>query len=196
MNFELTNLKPKINIITSDFMVKVKDIMKKRVITVDSSINIADVAKIMTNNRIGSVIVMEKLKPVGIVTDDDLVGIMAKGKSPKRIKVKDLPKTKKRFVTAVPGEDVLKVTKRMIKNGVKRLPVIHAGRLVGIISDKEILLTAPELIDIISEKLKMRVDMVSRPNQTISGLCEVCDSYSDELKNIGGKWICEECRDG
>ena len=167
------------------FVVKVKDIMKKQVITVDSSIS----------NRIGSVIVMKKLKPVGIVTDDDIVSLIAKGKSPKSIKVKDLPQTKKKFITATPNEDILKITKRMIKSGVKRIPVLHAGRLVGIISDKEILLTAPELISVISEKLKMRVGMVARPDQTISGICERCEAYSDELKSIGGRWLCEDCRD-
>ncbi len=175
-------------------MVKVKDIMKKSVITVDSNINISDVAKIMTNNRIGSVIVMNKLKPIGIVTDDDIVGLVAHGKNPKKVKVKDLPKTKKQFITATPNEDILKITKRMIKSGVKRIPVMHMGKLVGIVSDKEILLTAPELIDIISEKLKMRVGMVARTDQTISGVCEECESYSDELKNVGGKWLCEDCR--
>ena len=149
----------------------------------------------MTNNRIGSVIVMKKLKPVGIVTDDDIVSLIAKGKSPKSIKVKDLPQTKKKFITATPNEDILKITKRMIKSGVKRIPVLHAGRLVGIISDKEILLTAPELISVISEKLKMRVGMVARPDQTISGICERCEAYSDELKSIGGRWLCEDCRD-
>jgi len=176
-------------------VVKVKEIMKKQVITVDSDVSISDVAKIMTNNRIGSVIVMKKLKPVGIVTDDDLVSIIAQGKSPKKVKVRDLPQTKKKFITASPNEDVLKITKRMIKSGIKRLPVLNAGKLVGIISDKEILLTAPELIDIISEKLKMRVGMVARPDETISGICELCEAYSDELKSVAGRWICEDCRD-
>jgi len=176
-------------------MVKVKDIMKKQVITVDSDVSISDVAKIMTNNRIGSVIVMKKLKPVGIVTDDDIVGIIAQGKSPKKVKVRDLPQTKKKFVTATPNEDVLKITRRMIKSGVKRIPVLNGDKLIGIVSDKEILLTAPELIDVISEKLKMRVGLVARQDETISGICELCESYSDELKHIGGRWICEDCRD-
>jgi len=129
------------------------------------------------------------------IMNDDIVSLIAKGKSPKSIKVKDLPQTKKKFITATPNEDILKITKRMIKSGVKRIPVLHAGRLVGIISDKEILLTAPDLISVISEKLKMRVGMVARPDQTISGICERCEAYSDELKSIGGRWLCEDCRD-
>jgi len=174
-------------------MVKVNEIMKRSVVTIDPELTLADVAKIMTNNRIGSVIIMEKTKPVGIVTDDDIVGAIARGKDPKKVKVKSLQK-KMNFVTASPDEDVLRVTKRMVKTGIKRIPVIKSGKLVGIVSDKEVLLISPELINVLSEKLKMRVDAVANPDQEISGICERCEAYSDNLKNIGGRWLCEDCR--
>jgi CBS domain-containing protein len=174
-------------------MVKIHEIMKKSVVTIDPELSLADVAKIMTNNKIGSVIIMEKTKPIGIVTDDDIVGTIAVGKDPKKIKVRGLKK-KTKFVTASPDEDVLKVTKRMVKTGIKRVPVIKNGKLVGIVSDKELLLMSPELINVLSEKLKMRVDSVAQPDQAISGICERCESYSDELRNIGGRWLCEDCR--
>ncbi len=174
-------------------MVKVQDIMKKSVVTIDPNLSLADVAKIMTNNRIGSVIVMSKAKPIGIVTDDDIVGAIARGKDPKKIKVKGLKK-RTRFVTISPDDDVLKVTRKMVKTGVKRVPVIKDGKLIGIVSDKEILLMSPELVNVLSEKLKIRVDAVANPEQEISGICERCEAYADNLKNIGGRWLCEECR--
>lgn len=176
-------------------MLKVKDIMKRNVITVDPDLMVSDAAKIMTNNRIGSVIVLDKkLKPVDIVTDDDIVGIIAAGKNPKKIKVDDIP-TRRKLIFASPDDDVLKITKKMIRSGVKRLPVIKDGKLQGIVSDKEILLTAPELLEILSEKLRTRVDGVAQPDQEISGICERCEAYSDELRNVGGRWICEDCRE-
>jgi len=174
-------------------MVKVRDIMKKSVVTVDPDLTLADVAKIMTNNRIGSVIIMEKTKPIGIVTDDDIVGTIARGKSPKKVKVRELRK-RMRFVTASPDEDVLKVTKRMVKTGIKRIPVIKNGKLVGIVSDKEVLLISPELINVLSEKLKMRIGAVAQPDQIISGICQSSEAYSDNLRNIDGRWLCEGCR--
>lgn len=174
-------------------MVKIKEIMKKSVVTIDPDLTLADVAKIMTNNRVGSVIVMENSKPVGIVTDDDIVGSIARGQDPKKIKIKKLKK-RMRFVTTSPDEDVFKVSKKMVKNGVKRIPVLKDGKLVGIVSDKELLLMSPELIEVLSEKLKMRVDSVARFDQSISGICERCEAYSDELKNVGGRWLCEGCR--
>ncbi len=175
-------------------MVRVRDIMKNRVITVDPEVNISDAAKIMTNNRVGSLVVLKNDKAVGIVTDADIVGVVARGGNLKEIKIRDLPKTKRRFVTASPDETIMSVTKKMIKNGIKRIPVIKDDKLQGIISDKEILLTSPELINVLSEKLKMRVDLVSQPDQEISGICEECEGYSDNLRNIGGRWLCENCR--
>ena len=151
-------------------MVKVKEIMKRNVITVDPTLMVSDAAKIMTNNRIGSVIVLDdKMRPIDIVTDDDIVGLIAAGKNPKGICIKDIP-TKRKLIIASPDDDVLKITKKMIKTGVKRIPVIKDGKLQGIISDKEILLTAPELLEIMSEKLRSRVEKVAQLDQKISGI--------------------------
>lgn len=175
-------------------MVKIREIMKRNVITIDPDLSVSDAAKIMTNNRIGSVIVIDKkMRPIDIVTDDDIVGMIAAGKNPRKVKIKDIP-TRRKLISASPDDDVLKVTRRMIKSGVKRIPVIKDGRLQGIVSDKEILLTAPELLEIMSEKLMARVDRVAQPDQVISGICENCEAYSDELKSIGGRWLCEDCR--
>jgi CBS domain-containing protein len=173
-------------------MVKVKEIMKRYVITVDPDASIADVSRIMTNNRVGSLVVMEKNKPVGIVTDSDIVSIVAEGKSPKKVKIRDLKK--QGFISATPNDTMMHVIKLMVKNGVKRVPIIENGKLEGIVSDKEILLVSPELIEVMSERLRSRVGMVARPRQTISGICEDCGNYSEELRSSSGRWLCEDCR--
>ena len=173
-------------------MVKVKEIMKKYVITVDPEATLSDVSRIMTNNRVGSLVVVKGNKPVGIVTDSDIVTVVAEGKNPKKVKIKDLEERK--FISATPNDTMLHVIKVMVKNGVKRVPIIENGKLEGIVSDKEILLVSPELIEVLSEKLRARVGMVAGLRQTISGICEDCSNYSDELKNVGGKWFCEDCR--
>jgi CBS domain-containing protein len=175
-------------------MKRVSEIMKKNVVTVEPGVRISDVAKIMTNNRIGSVIVTDKKSnPVGIVTDDDIVSLVAAGKSPSRVRVRDLRK-KSGLISVSPDEDILKVARIMIKSGYKRMPVIKNGKLQGIVSDKELLLVSPEMIEVLSEKLRARVEMVASPDERISGLCEECDGYSDNLRNVAGRWMCRECR--
>ena len=92
-------------------------------------------------------------------------------------------------------QSLLNITKKMIKSGVKRIPVIKDGKLQGIISDKEVLMVSPEMINVLSERLKARVALVARPDNEISGICERCEAYSDELKNRAGRWWCEDCRE-
>ena len=70
--------------------------------------------------------------------------------------------------------------------------MVENGKLRGIVSTKEVLLVSPELIEILSERLKSRMDRVANPEEKISGMCESCDSYSDELRHVNGNWICPD----
>ena len=176
-------------------MVKVKEIMKKHVIVASKDTTLYTISKIMVNNRIGSVVIVEGNKPIGIVTPDDIVMLIAKNKDPNKMKVAELLEMKnKPLITAKPNENILRVTKRMVKNGIKRLPVVNERQeLVGIVSDKELLLISPELVEILSEKMKLKVEGTPSTDEVISGLCEDCGEYSDELKHVDGSWLCPEC---
>jgi len=177
-------------------MVKVKEVMKTHVITAALDTNMSVISKIMTNNKIGSVILIEDDKPVDIVTTDDIVTTVASGKDPKKTKIKDIHKQRKKLITISPDDNILAVSKKMIKLGVKRFPIVENGRLIGIVSEKEILLVSPELIEILSEKLKEKVEAVPGiNNMKLSGLCENCEEYSDNLENRNGRWVCPECND-
>lgn len=174
-------------------MKTVSSIMRSPVVTATPDTIMAAIARIMTNNRIGAVVIMEHNKPVGIITGDDVVGAVAKG--PSAVKAPVRPLLDRPFVTVSPEDDILKATKIMIKQGKKRIPVVKDGKLLGIISEKEILLTAPELLTVLSEKLKASVERVPRPDDQIPGLCEECEEYSEELASQNGRWLCEECRE-
>jgi predicted transcriptional regulator len=102
---------------------------------------------------------------------------------------------KKPFITISPDESILKVAKKMLKTGYKRFPVVENDELKGIVSTKEVLIVSPELIEILSERLKAKAEAVARPNQIISGICEKCGEYSEDLRNINGRWICSDCRE-
>jgi CBS domain-containing protein len=179
-------------------MVKIREIMKKRVITITPNKTVSDVAKIMTNNRVGSLVVVNnKDEPVDMVTESDVTTTVANGKDPRNVKISDFKKMKakkrKKLITVKPTDNVLDVTRLMVKNGVKRVPVVDKGKLVGIVADKEILIISPELIEIMSEKLKSKISNVAEPDQIISGFCESCGGYSDFLRQDGGRWACREC---
>jgi len=177
-------------------MIKVKDVMKKHVVTVEPKMNMSTAAKILTNNKIGCVIILSENRPFGIITTNDIVTLVAKEKDLKKVRVGDFWKSMKRpFITVSPDESILKVAKRMLKTGYKRFPVVENNKLKGIVSTKEVLIVSPELVEILSERLKAKAEAVARPDQTISGLCERCGEYSDDLRNANGRWVCSDCRD-
>ena len=177
-------------------MIRVKDIMKKYVVTVDPKMNMSTISKILTNNKIGCVVILDEKKPTGIITTNDIVTLVAHGKDLKKVKAGDYWKnSKKTFLTVSPDESILKVSKKMLKTGHKRFPVVQNNKLLGIVSSKEILTVSPEMIEILSETLKARADAVARPEQTIPGICEMCGEYSDRLRNVDGRWVCPECRE-
>jgi len=51
----------------------VKDIMTRRVITIDKDKSILDAAKKMTRARVGTIIIMDGKKPIGIITTTDII---------------------------------------------------------------------------------------------------------------------------
>jgi CBS domain-containing protein len=180
-------------------VVKVREVMKKDVIKISPDATVADAAKIMTNNRVGSLVVVGNGdEPKDLVTESDVTTVVARGLDPKDVKISDFKKNNikkmKRLVFVKPDDNILQVAKIMVKNGIKRVPVVDKGKLKGIIADKEILLISPELIEIMSEKMKERIAMVPTSDQIISGLCEDCGGYSDDLQQFGNRWICSECR--
>ena len=175
-------------------MPKVKEIMKSHVITIGPEVPMSKIAKILTNNRVGSVVIVRDDKPVNIITTNDIVTLVAHGKDLDRISAeKYIKMMKKPFLTVAPDLGIMELSKKMIKTGRKRFPVVENGRLRGIVSTKEVLLVSPELIEILSERLKSRMDRVANPEEKISGMCESCDSYSDELRHVNGNWICPDC---
>lgn len=173
-------------------MVQIKKIMRKNVINAPPDTKISLIAKVMHSNNIGSVVILDKGKPVGIVTDTDIVALVAEDKKLDKVGAKDLPK--KRLVTAKPQDKMIDVVRKMVKTGMKRIPVVEKGKLVGLVTDKDILVTAPELIEVMSERLKSRVEVLGESDHAISGLCERCGNYSDDLRHVAGKWYCEDCR--
>lgn len=166
--------------------------MRKGVITLPQDATAADAAKSLKDNIIGSVIVVHKQEPVGILTERDLVfKVMAEGKDPKKVKLKQVMSSPLKAVG--PEVEMEEAAKIMRDERVKRLPVIsNKGKLIGILSETDIVRVSPALFDIIRERAE--IERFGKA-ETFTGLCESCFNYSEVLKRIDGKLICEDCEE-
>ncbi len=119
-------------------MKTVKDIMIRDVKTIEMSATMAEAAKLMKKNRIGSLVVIDNnLRPIGIITERDFAyKIIAENKGTD-MKVKDIMTCD---VKTIDQDRTLKdAAKLMAAHVIKRLPVVSGGKLVGIISIEDIM---------------------------------------------------------
>jgi len=173
--------------------VAVKDVMSSPVITVKEEDTVTKIANIMTRRGIGSVVVVDKKrKPLGMITEKDLVRrVASKGLHPNKIKAGKI--MSKPLRTVDPSLDVKETARRMKQEKVKRFAVLEAGKLVGIVTGTDIVDITPALIDVMEEKSKIRPLTEPRETSALAGYCDECETWSDDLKSHDGSFLCSEC---
>jgi CBS domain-containing protein len=176
----------------------VKDVMSSPVFTVDEEEVANKAAAMMEKDDLGCVIVSNKAgKSIGIITERDLViRVVAKNLMPDTMKAKDIMTTP--LVTIEPDATISDAARRMTRLDIRRLGVMYKGNMVGIISSKDILGVMPELIEIMQERVRIEGAESSEDSgdeeAPLSGYCDRCNIYSENLKERDGQNICDDCR--
>ncbi len=124
---------------------RVRDIMTTPIITADEDTPVIDVVKDMENLGIGSVVITSKGKPAGIITERDIaLKVLVNDRKASEVKAKDVMSTP--LITIEPDTPVEKACEIMVDRGIKRLPVVERGVLVGIVSLRNLLSKKPEYV--------------------------------------------------
>lgn len=116
----------------------VRDVANRRVVTVEREATLAHCARLMHDEHVGSVVVVDRSRtqerPVGIVTDRDIVlEAVAHALDPATLTASDIMVTP--LDTVQEDDDVVDALARMRERGVRRLPVTTGdGRLAGIVA--------------------------------------------------------------
>ena len=134
-------------------MIYVKDVMSRRVRTTPASTTISDAAKAMARWKIGALVIEEKGAPTGILTEGDISRLVAEGMDPS---VTPASVARKKLITTSPTERVEVAAKTMADAGVKKLPEIEQGRLVGIITQTDIVNSSFALVTSLKEMVRAR----------------------------------------
>jgi CBS domain-containing protein len=122
----------------------VRDLLEtkgKDTVSIDVSSSVDDAIRSMHARKISALMVMENGKTVGIFTERDVVRsyIASNGKSFKEISVRDA--MIKDLVVAVPDEDIHEVSATMVEKNIRHLPVVENGRVIGMLSIRDIIQT-------------------------------------------------------
>ena len=128
----------------------VKDVMNTDVKTIEPDSSVQEAAKKMNRYNIGSLVVVNKERMVGIVTERDMLKkIVAKARDSAKTKVKNI--MIKRVVMIDPETHLSDAVDVMNQHRIKKLPVLHENSLIGILTATDVIAAQPKMIEELSK---------------------------------------------
>ena len=134
--------------------IKTGDIMTRIFVSILPNTTVSQCSKEMLSKKVGSLIVKDGQKLLGILTEGDIIKAIAKRKDLTKIKAKEV--MTKKVVTVSPNEDLYVALKKMKGKKIRWLPVVVKGRVIGLITIKDIIVLEPKLFDIVAEFTPIR----------------------------------------
>lgn len=114
-------------------MIKASNMMTKEVITVTPNSSIREAAGLVTSKSVSCLVVVDKENPIAVVSERDIInGVLAK-----KTKVGEV--MDKKFPMVNPETPFYEVNKMLREDGIKRFPVVDNGKVVGIITETDII---------------------------------------------------------
>ena len=176
--------------------IAVEEIMSKNPLLLPPETTVLESAKIMARRNVSTIIVVDDGNPVGIVTDRDFVTkVIAEGLDPEVTKLREIMSNP---IIMIPSdESVSAAAKVMSRRRIRKLPVIKDGKIVGILSENDIVKISPDLIALAKEYAEIHRNgcYEVEEREYIAGKCEMCGQYSLKLMRYEGMLICPECYD-
>ena len=135
---------------------QVKEILRvkgNRLITAEPSSRAVDAVKTMAEQNLGSLVVLDQGRMSGMLTFHELLAALAKrGGALGEVKVSEI--MVKDPVTATPEMEVNDLRRTMLETGARYLPVMQDGKLLGVISFRDVAKAVLEEQDFENKMLK------------------------------------------
>ena len=185
----------------------VSDVMSRKLITADISETADRLGRIMDEDKVGCVIITKDTHPIGIVTERDIVvKLISKNKQPSRVSAQEIMSSP--LITIPPEKSVELASREMARRRIRRLPVVQGNKLIGLLTDMDLLSVSSELSEILRDIIRQNnpegdtgetvpdwEKEQKSPSVFIQGICEVCQKFEESLENIDGKYVCIQCRE-
>jgi len=134
-------------------IVLVRDVMSKDVRVVRPDTSVKEVVATMNKFDIGSIVVVQGDRPVGIITERDILRRLVEPcLAPETLTARQIMTSP--VLTISETANIEETAKLMARKRVKKLPVINNGKLVGMITYTDIVAKVPTLLSILEELVR------------------------------------------
>ncbi len=117
-------------------MQNVADVMSGDLLTVEGTVSVEDAVRTMNDRRVGAVLVLEDDRLVGVFTERDVLRAVAHGLTPEATVGDWMTRGPE---TIEPDDTAEHAAIIMIHGGFRHLPVVDAGKVVGILSIRDLM---------------------------------------------------------
>jgi len=172
--------------------IRVRDAMTKNPVTASPENNIQECAQKMLKQGVGSLVIKDNGKLVGIISEKDFVNkIVSQGLDPIKTKAKDI--MSKNLFTIEPDKDIYDALILMGKEETRKLPVVEKNKLLGFLTVRDILKLEPALFEIRVGQFKIKEEEEKLRREYREGICSRCQTQGPVIKK-GNKFLCESCK--
>ena len=192
--------------------VTVRDVMTHDYVGVNESDSVLGAVELMDEEGVGCVVVLRGSDPVGIMTESDVLSLLASGGDPSGTEVSALMSDP---VVSVRADRALSdAAGTMSREDIRRLVVTNDDDLVGVLSERDVISASASLSGVPTYDGKSPREMGDpMGNESLGGdqvsataetddrheysdrsICETCGTLSRELTNVNGQLICADCR--
>lgn len=157
-------------------------------VTTTPDLPLNEAAAVMRDRGVGSLVVLDGRNATGILTERDIVTkVAAEDRKPSSLTVRDVMTSP--VIAIHPHEDVEEAARKMSARRIRRLPVVEDGRLVGIVTENDILRIMPSLVEVTRERARAGL-----AEEVAEGHCDVCGVLSADLVRDGKILVCPDHR--
>jgi len=123
-------------------MASIEEHMKRNVLTATPDRTLEQAAQAMIERQVGAAVIVSQGTVVGIVTERDVMKAVARGMVPWNTRLEDI--MTRDPICAPPTTDLHEAVNMMLEGGFRHLPVVESGKLVGIVSTRDLLRASEE----------------------------------------------------
>lgn len=173
----------------------VREVMATNVVVANINSSVLEIAREMIGQEVGSVIITDDNDPVGIITEADIISkVVINDMVPSAVMADTIMSSP--IIATKPSTSVIEAAEQMTRCNIRRLAVIDGDRMVGIITDRDILTISPGLNTILENLIELHRDESDFEEETgvDRGICQRCGAYTD-LTLMNGLMLCEDCKE-
>ena len=146
-------------------MLKVKDVMNRKVITVKNDLKVREAVNQMNNHGIGCLVVLDRESVVGMLTERDVLKrVVGEGRDPEKITVGKV--MSKPLIAIDPEASLEETINLMFKEKIKKIPVVKDEKLLGLVTMTDIARVHPKIIEYV-KKLITKYEVPKRMEKVI-----------------------------